>query len=102
MVADKLPPEYAAEIQRSTTRGSTGSKLWAPQRSTTSNPPGSSSSATHSMANRSPRCSNGRNAGMRTAFHRASGLHHPFTETLGTVASALAVRAHCSVEIVRR
>ena len=34
-------------------------------------------------------------------FIGASGLHHPDTETLGTVASALAVRAHCSVEIVR-
>lgn len=34
-------------------------------------------------------------------FIGASGLHHPATETLGTVASALAVRAHCSVEIVR-
>lgn len=33
-------------------------------------------------------------------FIGASGLQHP-TETLGTVASALAVRAHCSVEIVR-
>lgn len=35
-------------------------------------------------------------------FVGASGLQHPGTETLGTVASALAVRAHCSVEIVRR
>ena len=34
-------------------------------------------------------------------FIGASGLQHPATETLGTVASALAVRAHCSVEIVR-
>ncbi len=34
-------------------------------------------------------------------FIGASGLHHPDTATLGTVASALAVRAHCSVEIVR-
>lgn len=34
-------------------------------------------------------------------FIGASGLHHPATETLGTVALALAVRAHCSVEIVR-
>ena len=34
-------------------------------------------------------------------FIGASGLQHPGTETLGTVASALAVRAHCSVEIVR-
>lgn len=34
-------------------------------------------------------------------FIGASGLHHPGTETLGTVASALAVRAHCSVEIMR-
>lgn len=34
-------------------------------------------------------------------FIGASGLHHPATETLGTVASALAVRAHCSVEIAR-
>ena len=34
-------------------------------------------------------------------FVGASGLQHPATETLGTVASALAVRAHCSVEIVR-
>jgi nucleotide-binding universal stress UspA family protein len=34
-------------------------------------------------------------------FIGASGLHHPGTESLGTVASALAVRAHCSVEIVR-
>lgn len=34
-------------------------------------------------------------------FIGASGLHHPGTATLGTVASALAVRAHCSVEIVR-
>jgi len=34
-------------------------------------------------------------------FIGAFGLHHPGTETLGTVASALAVRAHCSVEIVR-
>ena len=34
-------------------------------------------------------------------FIGASGLHHADTETLGTVASALAVRAHCSVEIVR-
>jgi nucleotide-binding universal stress UspA family protein len=34
-------------------------------------------------------------------FIGASGLHHPGTETLGTVAWALAVRAHCSVEIVR-
>lgn len=28
-------------------------------------------------------------------------LQHADTATLGTVASALAVRAHCSVEIVR-
>ena len=34
-------------------------------------------------------------------FIGASGRQHPDTETLGTVASALAVRAHCSVEIVR-
>jgi nucleotide-binding universal stress UspA family protein len=34
-------------------------------------------------------------------FVGASGLHHAGTGTLGTVASALAVRAHCSVEIVR-
>lgn len=34
-------------------------------------------------------------------FVGASGLQHPDTATLGTVASALAVRAHCSVEIVR-
>lgn len=34
-------------------------------------------------------------------FIGAFGLQHPDTETLGTVASALAVRAHCSVEIVR-
>jgi len=34
-------------------------------------------------------------------FIGASGLHQPGTETLGTVASALAVRAHCPVEIVR-
>jgi nucleotide-binding universal stress UspA family protein len=34
-------------------------------------------------------------------FIGASGLQHPDTATLGTVASALAVRAHCSVEIVR-
>jgi nucleotide-binding universal stress UspA family protein len=33
-------------------------------------------------------------------FVGASGLQHPDTATLGTVASALAVRAHCSVEIV--
>jgi nucleotide-binding universal stress UspA family protein len=35
-------------------------------------------------------------------FIGASGLHHGGAETLGTVASALAVRAHCSVEIVRQ
>jgi nucleotide-binding universal stress UspA family protein len=34
-------------------------------------------------------------------FIGASGLQHADTATLGTVASALAVRAHCSVEIVR-
>jgi nucleotide-binding universal stress UspA family protein len=34
-------------------------------------------------------------------FIGAAGLHHGHTETLGTVASALAVRAHSSVEIVR-
>ena len=34
-------------------------------------------------------------------FIGASGLQHPATDTLGTVASALAVRACCSVEIVR-
>ena len=34
-------------------------------------------------------------------FIGASGLQHPATDTLGTVASALTVRAHCSVEIVR-
>ncbi len=35
-------------------------------------------------------------------FIGASGLQHPDSKTLGTVASALAVRAHCSVEIVRQ
>ncbi len=34
-------------------------------------------------------------------FIGASGLHHPGSQALGTVASALAMRAHCSVEIVR-
>ena len=34
-------------------------------------------------------------------FIGASGLHHPGSDTLGTVASALAVRAPCSVEIAR-
>ena len=34
-------------------------------------------------------------------FIGESGLQGPDPETLGTVASALAVRAHCSVEIVR-
>lgn len=34
-------------------------------------------------------------------FVGASGLQHPDIATLGTVASAVAVRAHCSVEIVR-
>ncbi|MEO8350745.1 MAG: universal stress protein [Chthoniobacteraceae bacterium] len=34
-------------------------------------------------------------------FIGATGLHHPGSDSLGTVASALAVRAHCTVEIVR-
>lgn len=35
-------------------------------------------------------------------FLGASGLHHADSTALGTVASALTVRAHCPVEIVRR
>lgn len=41
------------------------------------------------------------NWGADCLFIGASGLHHAGSPALGTVASALAARAHCSVEIVR-